>query len=246
MLVQNISGKPIPIPELRKVLPNTNLHYEIPYAIAKKYKKYLKPIQADPAEITAERQGILRDDSKAPIRKTKAPTELELAQVKTSKADMKQVLSGAYDDGLTKAAVTEVTADNIAELFAKESEGVKEAIIEAEERKAGKVTELIKKAVTNEPRPEDIPAESPDTSDTENSPVSGDEVQTSNENSVEINESKGEASDEAIEAERLSIAAPFTLPPPAICIPPYLSNIPPQNLPTAAIIKFWNRMLLYK
>jgi hypothetical protein len=45
MIVQNVSGKEIKIPELKKVIPAKRAYYKLPYAIAYKYRKYLKPIQ---------------------------------------------------------------------------------------------------------------------------------------------------------------------------------------------------------
>ena len=45
MIVQNISGKEIRIPELKKILPATSAYFRLPNAIAFKYKQYLKPIQ---------------------------------------------------------------------------------------------------------------------------------------------------------------------------------------------------------
>jgi len=45
MIVQNVSGKEIKIIELRKVIPANRGYYKIPYPIAYKYRKYLKPIQ---------------------------------------------------------------------------------------------------------------------------------------------------------------------------------------------------------
>jgi len=45
MIVQNVSGKEVKIIELRKVIPANRGYYRLPYPIAYKYRKYLKPIQ---------------------------------------------------------------------------------------------------------------------------------------------------------------------------------------------------------
>jgi hypothetical protein len=45
MIVQNISGRDIKIPELRKIIKAGSGYISLDYNIAKKYKKFLKPIQ---------------------------------------------------------------------------------------------------------------------------------------------------------------------------------------------------------
>jgi hypothetical protein len=45
MVVQNISGKDLKIPEIRSIVPADGKKYIVPYEVAIKYKQYLKPIQ---------------------------------------------------------------------------------------------------------------------------------------------------------------------------------------------------------
>lgn len=45
MVVQNISGDILSIPELQRIIPNDNKWYILPEHIAYRYKQYLKPIQ---------------------------------------------------------------------------------------------------------------------------------------------------------------------------------------------------------
>ncbi len=45
MIVQNISGRDIKVPELRKIIKAGSGYISLPYDIAKKYKRLLKPIQ---------------------------------------------------------------------------------------------------------------------------------------------------------------------------------------------------------
>jgi hypothetical protein len=45
MIVQNISGRDIKVPELRKIIKAGSGYISLPYDVARKYKKLLKPIQ---------------------------------------------------------------------------------------------------------------------------------------------------------------------------------------------------------
>lgn len=63
MVVQNISGKEIRIPELNGFIPADKSYYLLPYPIAYKYKKYLKPVQLKddiPINSTLRKAGIKR------------------------------------------------------------------------------------------------------------------------------------------------------------------------------------------
>ena len=45
MIVQNISGRDIKVPEMRKVIKAGSAYISLPYSIALRYKSFLKPIQ---------------------------------------------------------------------------------------------------------------------------------------------------------------------------------------------------------
>ena len=45
MIVQNISGKEIKIPELRQIIGAGSGYISMPYNIAFKYRKFLRPVQ---------------------------------------------------------------------------------------------------------------------------------------------------------------------------------------------------------
>jgi len=60
MIVVNISGKPLPIPEIHKIIPSDGKQYILHEQLARKYKEFLKPIQMSdsppPAPVVINRQ----------------------------------------------------------------------------------------------------------------------------------------------------------------------------------------------
>lgn len=52
MVVQNISGTDLSIPEIRSVVPADGKKYILPYEIAIRYKQYLKPVQLSDTPFT--------------------------------------------------------------------------------------------------------------------------------------------------------------------------------------------------
>ena len=97
MIVQNISGREIKIPELKKVIPAKKAYYKIPYRIAFKYKKYLKPIQMSDDFVydTPVKEGEIvttppqvNIKSKAQVEKEKLETAVEALRKKEEREAM--------------------------------------------------------------------------------------------------------------------------------------------------------------